>query len=113
MSTKHYRSSFMLVRIQHGGLRKIIIPLPLFVLDETIKALADLMVLPDLLFPSWQQKIHQKLVGKKWYKEIQPQSSLRDIVNLFRSLFNELRQYGRWRMVEVESGKDKVYIDFY
>lgn len=107
MLNKDYRSLFMLIRVRLGKHKKIVIPLPLFVFEETIIAIFDLFLLPDLFYPIWQKKLQKHMRG--WA----PKVTFGQAINLLLNFFDELRKHGRWRMVEVETEKARIYIDFY
>ncbi|MHB9096125.1 MAG: hypothetical protein ACYC21_15795 [Eubacteriales bacterium] len=97
-------SLFLLVRISFGGSRSLVIPIPLFVVDITLDAMADLTLVADLFAPLWRR-------GLK-YSRFRI-SSLAALLGVCTEFFNELRKYGRWRMVEVAADKVRVYVDFY
>jgi len=106
MSNSPHRSLFLLVRVKPKGKMRIVVPVPLYILDATLAAISDLLWLPDLLFPVWRKSLAGKIKlppgltpGKAW--------------NLIVELIDEVRKYGRWRMVEVENEDARIYIDFY
>lgn len=89
------------------------IPIPFFVLDTTIQAIADLAIIIDLFLPirikrPYTENSHRRtLIG---YGDRVP---INIIVKQCMELVNELRRYGRWRMVQVETEEMRVYIDFW
>lgn len=97
-------SLFLLVRISFGGTRSLVIPIPLFVVDITLDAVADLALVADLFAPLWRRGLKHS-----WFR----MPSLAALLGVCAEFFNELRRYGRWRMVEVETDKVRVYVDFY
>ncbi|MGE5582455.1 MAG: hypothetical protein ACM3X9_07935 [Bacillota bacterium] len=113
-----YRSLFMLVRVRSGRVR-LSIPIPLFLLDQTLDAVASLVWLGEKFCPRWTEKLH--LVSQSdWLaksgRSNPPDSSpmrLAKLPRACRGLIDELRRFGRWRMVEVEHGNERVYIDFF
>lgn len=123
----------MLVRVSHGNGFNITIPISLLVLDQTFDALEDLVWLVEKLFLRWIFRArclddpyvkHEHFLTRANIAEA-PSHVLR----LCREMIDELRSYGRWRMVEVEvpsarvkdrksrscghhRGNVRVYIDF-
>lgn len=90
------RSSFLLIRCSPGGIKSFTIPIPLWVIDTTLEAVADLAMVGDLFL---------RMGGKRL--------NLNFFVRMSIELINELRRYGRWQMMRVETEKAKVYIDFW
>lgn len=108
------RSQFMLVRISFGGVRRLVIPIPLFVLDMTLYAIADLAWLAELSAPLWKPKLKKFLYHPQCGKATAVSLiSPRLISEMVIRFFDELRKYGRWRMAEVKTDKVCVYLDFY
>lgn len=108
------RSQFILVRISLGGLRRLVIPIPLFVLDITLSATADLALLGDLFAPVWRRELRKHLYPSSCLNgRTVSLISLRSIFGVCLQFFDELRNYGRWRMVEVKTGKVEIFVDFY
>jgi hypothetical protein len=115
-----YRSFFMLVRIGFGNGSTIPVPIPLFLLDQTLDAVEDLVWLAEILFLRWavptsNRDCNYPHHARHWTNYIgAPTKALR----LCREIIWELRRYGKWRMVEVETrdpkhhGRVKVYVDF-
>lgn len=107
------RSHFMLIRIRPKGKRGFVIPIPLLVLDITLEAVADLAWLADLFLPLWRKKLENRIgIGSRnrnWANRV----SLSTALTLCLGIIDELRKYGRWRMVEVVDGETCVYIDLY
>jgi len=106
MWNKNRPSFLMLIRVQKG-FKRIVIPLPLYVLDITLEAVVDLLWLPDLLYPLWKAKVSGKAKG--WL----PKESPVKLVESILGIFGEFKKHGRWRMVEVEKDDHKVFIDFF
>lgn len=118
--TTSYRSFFMLVRVRIGAGFLFSIPIPLFLLDQTLDVVEDLawlaekFVLPGVAHSSYQHDSDLKRF-RSW---TQVAGSPRRAVKLCREIIDELRRYGKWRMVEVEARdpeKDeqvRVYVDF-
>lgn len=95
LSTKQRPSHFLLVRIKQEGKLSIIIPLPLLILIAPLRAAAGLIWTAEMLFPA---------ISKK---------KISTMLCMFSDLLQELRTYGKWRMVEVVDNKNQVYVDFY
>jgi hypothetical protein len=108
MSNKR-QSQFLLVRVSMGGFRRFVIPLPFYVLDITLAAFSDLACLLDSVAPKWMQRA--KRFGRSTFGT--EKVSLEAALNLVLRLLWEIRKYGRLRIVEVQSGKVRVFIDLY
>ncbi len=93
MLTKGRRSFFMIVSSSLNGKRRLFIPIPLFVVDVTIRSAADFIWFWEQLFGSF------RLHSSYFYQLI--------------LLIQELRKYGRYRMIEIEIDNIKVLVDFY
>lgn len=107
------RSFLILVRIHHKGLKKLTIPIPIAILEETIQALIDLLWLPELIYQGWHTKL-TKSMADKWRAGNLPSSlSPVHLLELCQDIIGELRKYGRWQMVGVEQESNKVSVDFY
>ncbi len=115
-----YRSFFMVVRLGFGSGITIPIPIPLFLLDQTLDAVEDLAWLAEKLFLRWtvllsDKDCYSRYHARRWsHFAGAPTQALR----LCREIIRELRRYGKWRMVEVETddpkhhGRVRVYVDF-
>lgn len=95
------QSQFLLIKISQGGLRRLAIPVPLYVVDITINAFSDLAHLIDTVMPKGIQRIFPGGL------------SVSGIIVVCSQSFQELRKYGRLSLVEVQSGKVRISIDFY
>lgn len=104
------RSRLMLVRISLGGPRKIIIPIPLYVLDITISAVADLTLLTDLFSPLWKSKLQKIFAGHHHHKLV-VKGAL--VVKILQEMLLEFRKHGRWNIVKIQTGKVQISVDFY
>ncbi len=101
-------SLFMMVRIRAGGKGRFLIPIPLFVLGQALEAASDLVWLAKAIRPGWFADLagcSDGLAGKA----VSPSQALEAL----RHFLGELRGYGRWRMVEVETEKAEIHIDFF
>jgi hypothetical protein len=103
------QSQLLLLRVSRGGLRRLVIPVPLFVLDLTLAAFSDLACLLDSFAPKWMRGIRQFDLGGSGVGRISAESMLTVCLRLFQ----EMRKYGRFRLVEVQTGRIRVYIDLY
>ena len=90
------RSNFLLIRCSLGGIKRFTIPIPLFVIDITLEAIADLAMVGDLFFRIWGKRLNLNI-----------------LVRMSIEVINELRRYDQWQLVRVETEKVKVYIDFW
>lgn len=96
--------------ISFGGWRRLVIPIPLYVLDIIIASLSGLATFVDLFAPLWRRRLQKHICSSRWGA---PKVSLSQLVGIFAEFFKELRKHGRWRMVEVATDEICVYLDFY
>ena len=104
MWTNPRPSWLMLVRVRLAGRRGFTLPLPLAVLDETLEALADLFWLGEALIPDWRAS-PGRYAAKSGEHGFPAGFSPYAVLEMCRSIFGEMRRYGRWQMVEVDDGK--------
>ncbi|BBB93446.1 MAG TPA: hypothetical protein PKA28_17830 [Methylomusa anaerophila] len=103
------QSQLLLVKVSPGGLRPLVIPVPLFVLDLALDAFADLACLFDAFAPKRLRGVSRfNLAGC-----CTGPASMERMLAVCLQLFRETRQYGRFRLAEVQSGNIRVFIDFY
>jgi hypothetical protein len=116
-----YRSFFMLVRIHVRKGFLIPIPIPLFLLDQTLDAVEDLAWLAEkFILPGIVRSGNRQDQDFKSFRHWVHQSgSPSQAIKLCRGIIEELRRYGKWRMAEVETRDPKsheqvrVYVDFF
>ncbi len=99
----------MLVRVMLHGRRRLVIPMPLYVLDTLLRAVGDLLLFCQLLLPLCRKSLQKNLGGLKWCKGIE----ITMLGDMLCDSLEELRKRGRWRMVEVKNCGNEVHIDFY
>ena len=104
----HYRSLFLLVRIRSGRFR-LTLPLALFLVDETLDILADLLWLVEKFVPAKVYHVETHC-GREWQTlkyQKHPDYGFppHEMIELIRELLNELRSYGKFSLVEVETGE--------
>ena len=107
MSIKR-RSQFLLIRVSAGGLRRLVIPIPLYVLDLTLTAFWDLARLVDALAPNRLRVLRGFGLGAG-----RQRISVEFLLTALMRLFHELRRHGRLRVVDVRAGRVRVLIDLY
>lgn len=90
------RSQFLLIKIktERAG---VTLPVSLFVLEDIVESLGDILSLLDYFIPA-SSKI-----------PIRP----REIARLCRTTLNELRNQGRWELVNIEYANTRIYIGFH
>lgn len=104
------RSYFLVIRIQAPGRLNIMIPVSLVVLEQLLVAWFELVDVVRDLFPVHRLRFPWSgLAARSGRKEL----SVGDILALLRSLWSELRSYGRWKMVDIESEEARVEIRFF
>ncbi|SHK73903.1 hypothetical protein [Desulforamulus aeronauticus] len=86
------QNHFVLVKIHHGTW-KLTFPIPLFIFDDIIKSVLDLVVLGEC-FTS-----RLKLP--------------RMAISMVLQLFSEMRQLGRWQLADITFRQDQISISFY
>lgn len=116
---KGYRSFFMLVRVQVKSGFSLTIPIPLFLLDQTFEVFEDLAWLAEKLVLRWAIPLDSNFPNSRHFcRWTGGTGAPSQILKLCREIIWELRCYGKWRMVEVETqaphhqGKVRVYVDF-
>lgn len=121
-----YRSFFMLIRVRVGKGLLLPIPIPLFLLDQTLDVIEDLAWLAEkLVLPGINRSSRRQVQDRKrlwsWFDPASLANSVGSptrAVKLCREMIEELRRYGKWRMVEVEAQDPQkkepvwVYVDF-
>lgn len=115
----------MLIKVKVGSRGfNINIPISLFVLDQTFDALEDLLWVWEKFFLNRfaRKNIRSHVHAGNFLKNFDSRPS--QVLGLCRELVDELRRYGRWRMVEVEVNRPaswqhgrngdevRIYIDF-
>ena len=115
-----YRSFFMIVRLGFANGITIPIPIPLFLLDQTLDVIEDFVWLGEKLLFYWTIPLHHQNDFRRqpfryWMSFAGTPSKA---LKLCREIIWELRRYGKWRMVEVEAcdpkscSRIRVYVDF-
>lgn len=103
------QSQLMLIRLSQRKIRRLVIPIPLFVLDLTLAAFSDLAHMGDSVISRWICKGNRS-------NHSTPRQSRVPVGVLFElglQLLRELRKHGRWRVVEVQHGRVRISIDYY
>jgi hypothetical protein len=85
-------SYFVILKLRHKSL-SLVFPVPLFIFADLLRALYDLILLWEHIFPRLQL--------------------LRLTIDQITLLLVELRRLGRWTLVEFADNENKLYISFY
>jgi len=96
MWTRKYRSQVMLVRIKTDGFR-LTIPFSLYILEDLVYSISDLLELVDYLAPRKRESL----------------STFTKLGEIGRALVAELRDNGRWEMLDVEAENTRIHVVFY
>ena len=91
----------------------MVIPFPLFVIDQALGAVEDLIWVVERLWPGIKKYLHRQY-GRA--AGLGPGIVPSQGIGWCREIIAELRRYGRWRLVAVETGRPRdtrVYIDLY
>lgn len=114
-----YRSLFLIVRFRIGEGFLIPIPIPLFLLDQTLDAVVGLAWLADKFMAAGQTQTTRQCVSDTNSCRSRTQLAVSPslAVKLCREIIAELRRYGKWRMVEADARDPKqervrLYVDF-
>ncbi|RYD06102.1 hypothetical protein N752_06120 [Desulforamulus aquiferis] len=91
MWNKH-KSHFIILKIHHGTW-SFSFPIPLFIFDDLLRSLLDLVV-----------------VGECFTTRLKLP---RIAINTLLQFLAELRQLGRWQMADITICKDQVSVSFY
>lgn len=102
-------SQLLLVGVSRGGLRRLVIPVPLFVFDLTLAAFSDLACLFDSLFLKRSRGMGRFNFRGPGAGRVSAEFVLAVCLQLFR----EMRKHGRFRLLDVRSGGIRIFIDFY
>jgi hypothetical protein len=108
----------MLVRVRSGNFW-LTLPLALFLIDETLEIVADLLWIVNKFIPIGISNPHcgSKRKNPKFQSLIGQGFSPHQVLELCRELLNELRKHGRYSMVEVETGKgshkQRISVEFF
>lgn len=97
------KSLFLVVRVKTPKMKRgLFIPMPLFVIDEVVGGLADLAELWVRLTPGPKRRdaAHLGPHPIEWIRTV-------------AGIIPELRAYGRWTLVEVESKDTRIYVSMY
>ena len=102
-------SMFMLIRIFARKKFAFVLPISLWVINETLSSVADLVQVAEKFIPAraWAEPVSSEHTPKSCPRR----PSL--IINMCLGFMRELQRYGRLRMVEVATADVKVYIDLY
>lgn len=109
--TKPRRAYIMLVIINFKPGRKWIIPVPIWVIEETIQAVYDIVrILERILRAAGRPQ--DKKVNNRWREYIagMPVSS---VLKVGSRIIRDLRKQGRFRLVEIEDSDRQVYVDLF
>ena len=109
MLNKTKRSNFLLVKIFDKKKFKITIPLPLIIIDETLESLDDFVSLFDKPLTGMLRKKHKGHEKHKSSKNL----PLSGILNLTMGILDDLRSYGRLKIINVESKDVDVHIELF
>ena len=107
MWTKSRQSHFLVIQIKTNEKFGFSIPISLLVIDQIMVSLSDLVsfmedILPGVRIP-WQSWDKNK-------KRVEFKLSI--VLAMVREILSELRSYGTWRMVEIDTEEAKVDIRF-
>ena len=103
MLNKTKKSNFLLIKIFDKKRFKITFPLPLIIIDETLESLDDFVSIFDKPLTGILRKKHK---SSKYLP-------LSGILNLIMGIIDELKSYGRLKLVHVESEEADVHIEFF
>lgn len=102
-------SMFILIRICPRKKFAFVLPISLWVINETLSAVANLVQMAEKFIPAriWAEPASSEHTPKSCPRR----PSL--IIDMCLGFIHELQRYGRLRMVEVDTDDAKVYIDLY
>ena len=106
-------SFFLVVRITRAGKRSIVIPVPVWIMEEALDTLADLVWLVEVTVFRFRKSFIYSLKAKPAYAKFLMNLSPSVALEILQEVIKELRRHGRFRMVEVEDAENKIYIDLY
>ena len=109
MLTNGWPNTLMLVGVRSGKKIRLKIPIPLLVLEETIKAIGDLVWIIEKPF----SLLGRRRKKSSWNKGLFYLESLAYIIRLCSQFFHELRYIGKIRMVDVKNEENRVHVDLF
>lgn len=110
MWTKLRQSHFLLIKIKAKGYFKLTLPVSLWTVDQLIESLTDLIGFIEDILPQKATMIP----WRSWDKSTNSSQRVKvsNILTMVREVLTELRSYGNWRMVEIDTEDAKVDIQF-
>ena len=107
-------SRFLLVKIKIPNKFKFTIPIAFIVFDDLLDVLEDWMWLFEMLVPHWKIKANNFLQNHSHTKHISwSVEIITSLCKLPGGLLYELRKYGKWKLVEVDTSDAYVSVEFY
>lgn len=106
-------SLFLVVRIKREGRLGIVIPVPVWILEELFNTLADLVWLGEVTFGRFGKTYIRDQNAKHSFVRSLTLHSPSQALEILREVVAELRKHGRFSMVEVDDGKNKIYVDVF
>lgn len=106
-----------MVSIRNKNHRKWLIPIPVWVVEDTFEAIQDIAWVWERIMKLKGKRDEEKCVGgeiqaaDKWRRTIagMPVSS---VLQTVMDIIRELRIHGRFTMVEIEDKAIQIYVDF-
>ena len=110
MWTKLRQSHFLLIKIKAKGHFKLTLPVSLWTVDQLVESLTDLICFFEDILP----RSAMLIPWKSWDKSNNSSQRIKisKILIMVREILNELRSYGNWRIVEIDTEDAKVDIQF-
>ncbi|NBJ16897.1 MAG: hypothetical protein FNP40_15335 [Dehalobacter sp. 4CP] len=119
MWTKRPRKAFLIVvSIRNKNRRKWLIPIPVWVVEDTFEAVQDIAWVGERILKlsgkhdENKQADRDKRADSQWRQYIigMPVSAVLQAVS---GIIRELRTCGRFRMIEVEDKAIQIYVDLF
>jgi len=116
--TKQPRKAFLIVvSIRNKNHRKWLIPIPVWVVEDTFEAIQDIAWVWERIMKlkgrrdEERHTAGEKRTDDKWRKTI-AEMPVSSVLQTVMDIIRELRIHGRFTMVEIEDKAIQIYVDF-
>jgi hypothetical protein len=116
MLINYSKSNFLLIRIKIRKKKKwgFMFPIPLFIISELIDAIEDLsLFFGNIILPFNKKKDEHQIRQCIQDKASLRYNNLKELTTMFSLFWDDLRSYGKWKMVDIDTGDIFVSIEFY
>lgn len=95
---------FLKIKVRRGKKWRIVFPIPLYIITQLIAGIQDLSIILGLIIqPFYKIQKELPLSFSTW----------KEFLTYFSLCWDELRNYGSWKMLEIDSSDIFISIEFY